>query len=121
METAPEDVERAFLTWSRLMIGSLRGEDLAGEGRWLEGFLGGSDEKSWRDWIPEVRFWVAFGAGRLSEAYDAATEVGHIYPDEASWFSPYAAICALWERDGERAAAALAALQRPGHMYASST
>ena len=30
------------------------------------------------------------GAGRLSEAYDAAMEVGHVYPDETSWFSPYA-------------------------------
>ena len=114
METAPEAVERALVTWSRLIIGSLRGEDLAGEGSWLEGFLGSSDEKSWRDWIPEVHFWVAFGAGRLSEAYDAATETGHVLPDETSWFSPYAALCALWERDRERAAAALAALDATG-------
>jgi class 3 adenylate cyclase/tetratricopeptide (TPR) repeat protein len=114
METAPEAVERALVTWSRLVIGSLRGEDLAGEGSWLEGFLGSSDEKSWREWIPEVRFWVAIGAGRLSEAYDAATETGHVHPQEASWFSPYAAICALWDRDRERAAAALAALDATG-------
>jgi class 3 adenylate cyclase/tetratricopeptide (TPR) repeat protein len=114
METAPEDVERAFLTWSRLMIGSLRGEDPAEEAGWLERFIDSSDEKSWREWIPEVRFWVAFGAGRLSDAYDAATEVGHVYPAVASWFSPYAAICALWERDRERAVAALAALDSTG-------
>ena len=61
-----------------------------------------------------MRFWVAFGAGRLSDAYDAATEVGHVYPAVASWFSPYAAICALWERDRERAVAALAALDSTG-------
>jgi len=110
METAPGDVERALLTMSRLKIGSLRGEDPAEEAGWLERFIGSSDEKFWRESILDVRFWVAFGAGRLSDAYDAATEYGHVRPAEASWFSPYAALCALWERDGERAAAALAAL-----------
>ena len=111
METAPDDVERAFLTFSRLMIGSMRGEDLAQEAGWLERFIGSSDEKSWRESILDVRFWVAFGAGRLSDAYDAATEHGRVHPDEASFVYPYAAICALWERDGERAAAAIAALE----------
>ncbi len=62
----------------------------------------------------EVRLWVAFGAGRLSDAYDAATEYGRVRPVEASYVYLYAAICALWERDGERAAAALAALDSTG-------
>ena len=113
-ETAPEDVERALLTVSRLMIGSLRGEDPAEQTAWLERFIGSSDEDVWRQSILDVRFWVAFGAGRLSDAYDAATEYGHVYPPEASYIYPYAAICALWERDRERAAAALAALDSTG-------
>jgi hypothetical protein len=114
METAPEDVERAFLTYGRLLIGSLRGEDLAEEAGWLERYFGASDAKLFREGIPEVRFWVAFGAGRLSDAYDAATEYGRVRPVEASLVYLYAAICALWERDGERAAAALAALDATG-------
>jgi class 3 adenylate cyclase/tetratricopeptide (TPR) repeat protein len=113
-ETAPGDVERAHLTYCRLMIGSLRGEDAAGEASWLEGFFGASDAEMLRESIPELRFWVAFGAGRLSDAHEAAMEYGHIMPAEASYIFFYAAICALWERDGERAAAALAALDATG-------
>jgi len=109
METAPEDVERAYLTMSRLMIGSLRGEDLAEEAGWLERFIGSSDE-SWREQNPEVRVSVAFGEGRLSDVYDAAMEHGQVHQPEDSFLCAYAAICALWERDRERAAAALAAL-----------
>ena len=103
-----------ILTFSRLMIGSLRGEDLAEEAGWLERYFGASDASRGASRIPEVRFWVAFGAGRLSDAYDAAMEYGHVRPDEASYVYLYAAICALWERDGERAAAALAALDSTG-------
>ena len=114
METAPGDVERAFLTYSRLMIGSLRGEDLAEEAGWLERYFGASEAESLRESILELRFWVAFGASRLSDAYDAATEYGHVRPAEASYIYLYAALCALWERDGERAAAALAALDSTG-------
>ena len=114
METASGERERAFLTNGRLMIGSLRGEDPAEEAGWLERYFGASDAKTLREGIPEVRFWVAFGAGRLSDAYDAATEYGQVRPVEASYFCLYAAICALWERDGERAAAALAALDSTG-------
>ena len=114
METAPEDVERVFLTFSRLMIGSLRGEDPAEEAGWLERSMGTSDAKWLRDGIPEVRLWAAFGAGRLSDAYEAATEYGHLRPYEASYVYFYAAICALWERDGEQGAAALAALDSTG-------
>jgi tetratricopeptide (TPR) repeat protein len=110
METAPGDVERALLTWSRLVIGSLRGEDLAEEASWLERFLGGSDEKAWRESVLDVRFWVDFGTGGLSDAYDAAMEHAQVHSDEASHVYLYAAICALWERDRERAASALAAL-----------
>ena len=110
MESAPGEVERAELTISRLMIGSLRGEDLAEEARWLERVIGGSDEKAWREELLEARFWVAFGAGRLSDAYDAATAHGQVHSDEASQVLPNAAICALWDRDRERAIAALAAL-----------
>jgi class 3 adenylate cyclase/tetratricopeptide (TPR) repeat protein len=109
METAPEDVERAYLTMSRLMIGSLRGEDLAEEAGWLERFSGSSDE-SWREDNLEVRVSVAFGEGRLSDFYDAAMEHGQVRQPGNSFVSAYAAICALWERDRERAAAALAAL-----------
>jgi len=97
------------LTMSRLMIGSLRGEDLAEEAAWLERFIGSSDE-SWRENNPEVRVSVAFGEGRLSDAYDAAMKHVQVQGFEASFLSAYAAICALWERDRERAAAALAAL-----------
>ena len=114
METASREREPSFLAFSRLMIGSLRGEDPAEEAGWLERYLGASDAKHFRGGIPEVRFWVAFGAGRLSDAYDAAMEYGHVRPDEASYVYLYAAICALWERDGERAAAALAALDSTG-------
>ena len=114
MQTAPGERERASLTFSHLMIGSLRGEDPAEEAGWLERYLGASDAKSFRGGIPEVRFWVAFGAGRLSDAYDAATEYGRVRPDEASYIYFYAAICALWEREGEQAAAALAALDSAG-------
>jgi hypothetical protein len=64
--------------------------------------------------VPEVRLWVAFGAGRTSDAYDAAMEYGRVRPDEASYVYFYAATCALWERDGARAAAALAALDATG-------
>ena len=110
METAPDDVERAFLTYSRLMIGSWRGEDPAEEAGWLERYFGALDATTWREAILEVRFWVAFGAGRLSDAYEAAMEYGHARLAEASYAYPYAALCALWERDGERAAVALAAL-----------
>jgi len=110
METAPADVERALMTWSRLVIGSLRGEDLAEEASWLERFLGGSDEKAWRESVLDVRFWVDFGTGRLSDAYDAAMEHGQVDSSEATFNYPYAAICGLWERDRERAVAALAAL-----------
>jgi class 3 adenylate cyclase/tetratricopeptide (TPR) repeat protein len=109
-ESAPGEVERAELTISRLMIGSLRGEDLAEEARWLERVVGGSDEQSWREELLEARFWVAFGAGRLSDAYEAAMAHGQVHSDEASQVLPNAAICALWERDRERAIAALAAL-----------
>jgi hypothetical protein len=114
MLTAPGELERAYLAHSRLLIDSLRGEDLAEEATWLERFFGGSDESRLRDHVFDVRLWVAFGAGRLSDAYDAATECGHDRPDQASIASFYAAICALWERDGERAAAALAALDSTG-------
>jgi class 3 adenylate cyclase/tetratricopeptide (TPR) repeat protein len=114
LETASGERERACLTFSRSMIGSLRGEDPAEEAGWLERYLGASDAKSFRGGIPEVRFWVAFGAGRLTDAYDAATEYGRVRPDEASYIYFYAAICALWERDGERAATALAALDSAG-------
>ncbi len=114
MGTAPADVERAFLTECRLEFGALRGEDLAEEATWLERFLGGADERRWRYQLFRVRFWVAFGAGRLSDAYDAATEYGHLRPDQASYVGLYAATCALWNRDGGRAAAALAALDSTG-------
>jgi class 3 adenylate cyclase/tetratricopeptide (TPR) repeat protein len=114
METAPGDRERAFLTEGRLIIGSTRGEDLAEETTWLERFLGGSDEMLWREHLHDVRFWVAFGAGQLSDAYDAVAEIGHLRPDAADFCSLYGAICAFWERDGERAAAALAALDSSG-------
>jgi hypothetical protein len=110
MESPPGEVERAELTISRLMIGSLRGEDLAEEARWLERVLGGAHEKSWREELLEARFWVAFGTGRLSDAYDAATAHGQVHADEASQVLPNAAICALWDRDRERSIAALAAL-----------
>ena len=110
MESAPGELERAELTISRLMIGSLRGEDLAEEARWLEQVLGDSNEKSWREELLEARFWVAFGAGRSSDAYEAAMAHGQVHSDEASQVCPNAAICALWERDHERAIAALAAL-----------
>ena len=49
MESEPGDVERAFLTLSRLVIGSLRGEDLVEEAGWLERFVGSSDERLWRE------------------------------------------------------------------------
>jgi tetratricopeptide (TPR) repeat protein len=114
MEAPPGDVERSFLSFSRLMIGSLRGEDPAEEAGWLERYLGSRDSKSLREQVPEVRLWVAFGAGRLSDAYEAAMEYGRGRPDEASYVYFYAAICALWERDGARAAAALAALDATG-------
>jgi len=114
METAPGELERAELTFSRVMIGSLRGEDPAEEAGWLERYFGASDAKHLREGITEVRLWVAFGAGRLSDAYGAAMEYGRVRPDEASYVCFYAAICALWERDGERAAAALAALDSTG-------
>jgi tetratricopeptide (TPR) repeat protein len=114
METAPGELERASLTKDRLMIGSLRGEDLAAEARWLERFLAGSDERQLREEVFEARFWVAFGAGRLSDAYDAATAHGQTYSAEATSAYPYAAICALWQRDAERAVAALAALDSTG-------
>jgi class 3 adenylate cyclase/tetratricopeptide (TPR) repeat protein len=114
MLTAPGEFERAYLANSRLLIGSLRGEDLAEEATWLERFFGGSDESWWHEHVLDVRLWVAFGAGRLSDAYDAVTEYGQVRPDQASIVSFYAAICALWERDGGRAAATLAALDSTG-------
>jgi tetratricopeptide (TPR) repeat protein len=114
MEAAPEDVERSLLTFSRLMIGSLRGEGQAEEAGWLERYLGALDARSWHEQIHEVRLWVTFGAGRLSDAYEAAMAYGQARPDEASYIYWYAAICALWEHDGERAAAALAALDATG-------
>ena len=114
METAPGGVEQAHLTYCRLIIGSLRGEGQAEEAGWLERYFGAADEEMVREAIPEMRFWVAFGAGRLSDAHDAAMEYGHVLPAEASYIFFYAAICALWERDGERAAAALAALDATG-------
>ena len=114
METAPEDVEQAHLTYSRLMINSLRGEDPAEEAGWLERYFGAADATVARETIPELRFWVAFGSGRLSDACDAAMAYGHIRPAEASYIFFYAAICALWERNRERAAAALAALDATG-------
>jgi hypothetical protein len=110
MESEPRDVERALLIWSRVVIDSLRGEDRTEDVRWLERYLSDADEKMWRESVVEVRFWVAFGAGRISDAYDAAMEHGRVHPDEASHSYAYAAICGLWERDRERAAAALAAL-----------
>ena len=84
------------------------------EASWLERYFGASDAKLFREGIPDVRFWFAFGAGRLSDAYDAAMEYGRVRPVEASYVYFYAAICALWERDGERTAAALAALDATG-------
>ena len=113
MESAPGYVERVLLTYCRLMIGSLRGDDPGEEASWLEAF-GGSDAEMFRESILDVRFLVAFGEGRLSDAYDAATEYGHVRPDQAGYVFFYAAICALWERDRERAAAALAALDSTG-------
>jgi hypothetical protein len=114
MLTAPGEFERAYLASSRLLIGSLRGEDLAEEASWLERFFGGSDESRWREHVLDVPLWVAFGAGRLADAYDAATECGRVRPDGASLVYLYAAICGLWERDGGRAAATLAALDSTG-------
>jgi hypothetical protein len=114
METEPEDVERAMLTYSRLMIGSLRGEDPSEEAAWLEQYFGASDAEMLRETIPEMRFWVALGAGRVPDACEAAMAYGHMRPAEASYIYFYAGVCALWERDGERAAAALDALDSTG-------
>jgi tetratricopeptide (TPR) repeat protein len=114
METAPGELELAWLTIGRLMIGSLRGEDLAEEATWLERFFGGSDDSKWREELLYVRFWTAFGAGRLADAYDAAMPPGRGHAPDQRHLYPYAAICALWEHDRERASTALADLDSAG-------
>jgi class 3 adenylate cyclase/tetratricopeptide (TPR) repeat protein len=114
LEVGSGRLERAELKDSRLWIDSLRGEDVTVQATEIEQIFTSADEAMLREAVSGLRFEVAFGAGRLQDAFEAAMEHGRIHPMEASFFLPYAAVCALWQRDRVGSATALAALDAAG-------
>ena len=111
LEAELGDVDRAVATSGVLWVRSLRGDDIADEAVRLEEHLLGTDLS------PEIfflRFLVAFGAGRMRDAYEATMAHAQVHGEEGYTLYSDAAFCALWERDAGRAAASLAALVSTG-------
>jgi hypothetical protein len=112
LEVPLGDIDQAWLKSVEVWIRSLRGEDIAHDAERLEQLFGGWEDSSVE--VLSLRSQVFFGAGRMREAYEAYMGHARAHPDEGSFLFPEAAICALWDRDREHTAEALAALDALG-------